>query len=356
MKRTIFIIFVLFLNSTIYLYAQNDFRPGYVLKHSGDTLQGRIDYRGDFLMGSICTFKGSDHVVRKFMPEDIIGFRFHNGKYFVSRKVGNKKVFLEYLIKGKVDVYYLRDKTGDHYFLDKEGIGLSELKFDEGIEMINNKKVWHKSTIHIGYLKYYMQDAPQIEPRILSVEKPEHQSLIKLAEAYHNAVCDDEKCIVYETKIPVLKISVAPFAGVTKYGGSEGISPEYGSYFYFSLPRANDKLSVKTGITGSRINTETQTIGIVKIPLQLQYLYPSEHVQPMASAGYNLVSLDYENYHDLQHTMGLNLGVKFNINKTIGLYTTVNTEFTPFGFTILNEDIKFKLIAYSAVFGLHFNL
>jgi hypothetical protein len=39
------------------LYAQLDFRPGYIVTHQGETVQGLINYRGDGRSQRLCTFK-----------------------------------------------------------------------------------------------------------------------------------------------------------------------------------------------------------------------------------------------------------------------------------------------------------
>ncbi len=135
--------------STGVLHAQRDFRPGYIIKNSGDTLYGKIDYRNDLLMSSVCTFKANDNTINEFLPKDILAYRLIDSKYYISREVNGKSVFLEYLIKGKVNIYYLRDDTGDHYFLDKEGVKLTEIPYEEGIKYIDNKEVFFKSTRYI---------------------------------------------------------------------------------------------------------------------------------------------------------------------------------------------------------------
>ena len=53
------------------LNAQTDFRPGYVIGFSGDTLYGEIDYRGDLLMGSLCKYKSPDGTITEYTPYDI---------------------------------------------------------------------------------------------------------------------------------------------------------------------------------------------------------------------------------------------------------------------------------------------
>ena len=130
MKLTRLILFGLFL-SIGFLNAQNDFRPGYIIINTGDTLYGEIDYRGDLLMSSICKFKSIDTAINKYSPNDIIAFRFIDSKLYISKKVKSRRIFLEYLIKGNISIYYMRDKNGDHYFMDKEGENLTEIPYKE---------------------------------------------------------------------------------------------------------------------------------------------------------------------------------------------------------------------------------
>ena len=65
------------------------------------------------------------------------------------------------MIKGKINVYYMRDEIGDHYYLDKENVKLIEIPYEEGIKYVDDKQVFYESTRHIGLLNFYMQDAPE---------------------------------------------------------------------------------------------------------------------------------------------------------------------------------------------------
>lgn len=233
--------------STFLLNAQTDFRPGYIIFNNGDTLSGEIDYRGDILMSTLCKFKNVDGTIVEYTPNDLKAFRFTDGKYFVAMEAKNRKVFLEFLIKGKLNIYYLRDENGDHYFLDKDGIKLTEIPYEEGTKYVDDKQVFYTTKKHIGILSYHMNDAPQFQSRIQAFKKPNHQNLIKLAEDYHNAVCKDEKCVVYKKNVPLLKISVNPFVGLVKYSGFENFSPEVGGLIYLWAPRTSEKIYFVTG-------------------------------------------------------------------------------------------------------------
>ncbi len=226
MKRTTIILLGLLFSAHL-LNAQTDFRPGYIIKTLGDTAFGQIDYRGDLLMSSVCSFEGSDNILNEYSPNDITAFRFTDSKYFVSREIDQKKVFLEYLIRGRVNIYYLRNESGDHYYLDKEGVELTEIPYEEGITEVDGKQMYFETKTHIGILFYIMQDAPVIQKRIETIKKPEHHNLIKLAEEYHNTVCPDEKCIIYTKSIPFIKIIPEVTFGLINYSNVEDLDDKY---------------------------------------------------------------------------------------------------------------------------------
>jgi len=161
MKFEVILFSGLFL-ATVLINAQTDFRPGYVVKVNGDTLIGEIDYRGDILMGEVCRFKPNNTVRAViYSPDDINEFKFNESKYYISKEVKGQKVFLEFLIKGRVNIYSLKDQRGNHFFIEKTGLGLSELLYEEGIRYKENVPIEYKSTTHIGLLNIYMQDAPE---------------------------------------------------------------------------------------------------------------------------------------------------------------------------------------------------
>lgn len=109
-------------------YAQSDFREGYIINNENDTTYGLIDYRGSMRSSKHCTFKSDDASEQiKYSPSEIAGYRFTDNKYYVSRTVkreeGASVFFLEFLINGKVDIYFYRDKGEDYYLVDN-GMGI----------------------------------------------------------------------------------------------------------------------------------------------------------------------------------------------------------------------------------------
>src|SRR5690606_24112075 len=105
--------------------AQSDFRPGYVITNSFDTIQGFVDYRGEIRSMKVCTFKESMEAPSKeFLPGNIYGYRFNTGKFFVSKEINTKElndtVFVEFLLKGISNLYYYAGGDYNAYFLESE--------------------------------------------------------------------------------------------------------------------------------------------------------------------------------------------------------------------------------------------
>ncbi|QCK15738.1 hypothetical protein DCC35_13795 [Mangrovivirga cuniculi] len=347
-----------FFLSIINIHAQTDFRPGYVITSSEDTLQGEIDYRGDLLMSKVCKFKNKSNNVTEFSPGDIIAYRFIDSKYYVSKEVNQKDVFLEYLIQGEMNIYYMRDESGDHYYIEKDNTEFTRLPYEEKIMHVDGKRVLYESTQHIGLLKYYTRDAPDFVSRVKTIKKPEHRNLIKLAEDYHNAVCkEEEKCIIYEKKLPLIKIAVTPYLGLTKYKGYDGFVNEIGGYLSFWAPRTSEKLFFKTGLIYNKLSEEEgEDITVYKIPLQVQYIFRAHRIQPNLSAGVNFLTARLNNYKEISHTLTLNAGLDYKIFKNAYLSTMLNSEFTPPSRVAVSDSMGFGLISYSFIVAMRFDL
>ena len=312
------------------IHAQTDFQPGFIFQQNGDTLIGAIDYRGDMLMGRICTFRTKDNVIIEYSPADIIGFRFYDSKFYVSKEVSGRKVFLEFLINGQMKVYYFRDIDGDHYYIEKEGIGINELPYKEEIKSSKKRDqpnyYLSKSIYHIGLLNIYMQDAPEFQSRIATIGQPDRDNLIKLTKEYQKIVCKNEACIIYEKKLPTLKLDIEIVGGIANYPNSINTlnkhNFETGILVHLWMPLANEKLFFKSGILFSSINPDTGKEPVYKIPIQLEYVYPKGIVRPKLAYGINL-------YSPFIQSVSLSAGINIKLYKSFGLGLNYDIEFIP---------------------------
>lgn len=331
------------------LNAQTDFRPGFVIENSGDTLFGQIDYRGDQLMSNICKFKNANNTIIEYYPNDIKAFRFTNSKYYVSREIEGKTKFLEYLIKGKVNIYYLRDVKGDHYYLDKEDVPLTEIPYEQGIRYVDDVQYFYESKKHIGVLGIYMQDAPEVQSRIQAMGKPEHDNLIHLAEDYHNAVCEGEQCIIFEKNLPpVIKIQPEIVGGAIHYSNVENLVEKFyvhaGLVCHVWMPRTSEKLYFRTGVLFSQLDYSSGVKNVYKIPFQFEYIYPSGLFRPRFAYGLNI-------YFPVYQSVSFNLGGNIKLTENLFLSVTSDVEFNP-TLVILPKD----LLSYSFMIGLFVNI
>jgi len=358
------IIILPFLFIIIGLNAQTDFRSGYVILNSNDTLHGIIDYRNDLSMGSICRFKLDKNAIEKiYYPDEIIGYRFNDSKYFITKDLSNSnskkgKVFLEFLIKGKLNVYFYQDEIGDHYYIEKQGFDLIELPYEEGIKYKDNAPYYYQSTQHIGLLELYLQDAPDLRSNIESIKKPEQDILIMLARDYHNEVCKNEQCIIYEKKESPVKFSLEPLVGYEKFAQVEdytsGSFIEYGANLYIWMPRSSEKIYFKTGIAFAKIGNTR----FYKVPLQLQYVYPSNLFRPIASLGINYYAFNISGGHYPFHLLHASGGFIYKILKNTYLSANISGEFTPIWDKIMfrTDSRRIQLVSYSLNVGLYIEL
>ena len=124
---------LIFILINIEVNAQSDFKSGYVILNNSDTLFGKIDSRGDRTMSKTCRFKPTNSdLITEYSPRELNEYQFIGGKRYVSRTLESGiPVFLEYLIKGKLNVYYYVDGEGkDHYLIDKEGFPLKVIPYN----------------------------------------------------------------------------------------------------------------------------------------------------------------------------------------------------------------------------------
>lgn len=325
------------------IHAQTDFRSGYIIKNSGDTLYGKIDYRGDILMSRKCRFKNLNDTIYEYSPNDITAYRFIDSKYYVSKKINGRIVFLEYLFKGKVNIYYMRDGSGDHYFIDKEGEDLIEIPYKEGYKKVNDKEVYYETNNHIGILTYYMQDAPELLPRIKNFKKPDHYNLIELAEDYHNTVSKKEEFIIFEKKQPLIKVNFEFVGGVVNFENVRDLNDKYyfqsGVLAHFWMPRTNEKIYFKIGLLYAQPEQDGEKKNYLKLATHIGYLAPNTYlIRPSASIG--LLSPSYS------------AGIALKINKriNIGVQTWVNFDYDKLPW------IPSKLFNYSFLGSLYMEL
>jgi len=344
----VFVFLQLFANYTV--QAQSDFRSGYLLMNNGDTLYGELDLRSDLKMSAFCKFKTQNQEIKIYHPGEISGYRFINGKYYITKEFDGKLVFLEYLVKGKLNIYFINDEHGERYFLDKEGVELVEIPYSEGIKQSGDTVYNYTSTKHYGLLSYYLQDATGFQNEIAAIKKPDHKNMINLASAYHKKVCKEEACIIYEKKPSWLEFDPEWVGGLVIYQNIKDLS-DYnydftGPVIHFSMPRESEKIYFRTGILYSMFETSYRKTALYKFPILIEYIYPKRIIRPKLAYG---ASFFYPYYH----TVAISGGINVLIYKYLYGSFNYDIDFIP------NSNLSVipgKIFSQSASAGLYFQL
>jgi hypothetical protein len=338
---------------------QKGFLPGYVISNDFDTIYGFIDMKSNYHNSMFCEFRQEENSEPKtYNPGEIRGYRIENTKFYVSRKItmngGEKTVFLEYLVNGIVDLYYLKDIATDYYFIEKDGV-LNQLTNEEIPVKVGNVSYTRESKKYVGILNILFKDSPQTLTKIPATGFG-YNSLISITKDYHNNVCKDQVCIDY-TKSTKVKIWLEPYIGIrlswtTIYGSpakSYCLRPNGGINIRFIPYRINTAWSINSGlfyVSDSFSKNFITTPGdypcytgikysMIGIPIALTYTFPGNKVQPFISFGYiNSLIINYSGtkkeyqqtgtlsntYYDQKPFycggFSLDAGLKYNLNRS----------------------------------------
>lgn len=283
-------------------FAQSDFREGYIINLSNDTVPGFINNKGSMKSLKKCRFKAAqnaDHI--DYSPEEINAFRIIDGGYYVSMEIEKDgkmgRYFIEKLVEGIVNLYYYSAANEGFYLMQKADGKLYELKNSQ-IEVANDDGSFVKDKKeYVNVLRYLLQDSPK------SVHKADNLSfdsnaMIDLAQYYHNDVCDDFACIVYTKDKKPIRLDIGLYAGysisslslnseyVAKMNNDFSNSNDilFGLFLNIMDPNISERFSLQLDMifqSGKYVYESTYyDMGYMRIPFSLKYTYPVKKIKP----------------------------------------------------------------------------
>jgi len=370
MKKIILlpIIYLIALSSS---YSQSYFRPGFIQINEFDTIFGLICYQNDILSTRTCYFKKDQNdEAKEYTSKEIFGYRINDGKYYVSKKIASEaldtnknsgdikdsiSLFIEFLVKGKVNLYYYRDIVfGEHYLVDKPGAPLKEISFHDEILYKDGKAFKRKSMINKPLLRMYLNDCPEILNDVSEVKTRDHVLLINLFEKYHKECCPDETCLLYEKKVPKFEVDIQLVAGILKFNLGDELTSfnsnycaMYGFLTYVWLPVSNEKLFFKTGLIYSNvtgINTSIVTkkdtsYNFTKIPVQFHYNNLKKKICPTFSAGVSFYMLNRK----MSYLFSVDIGVNLQISSRLSFSAVSDLDYLRSASHSFFAGVKYKL-------------
>jgi hypothetical protein len=344
---TVIIILLLFVSAA---KSQNDYRNGKIIFWNNDSLLCRISYRGDIDNSIRCVYSKDDGVHKIFYPKDISGYVFDKDKYYVSKSYktadSTYRLFIQYLVKGRKNLYFCRDNSGDHFLIDYKSDTVIGLPYSE--QIVNQNGVFYstESTIHMGLLKSYFSDCPPIFSQIENLRQPDFDNLIAVTKKYHQLTCGDTGCVIYYKPKPKFKISIEPQFGMIRYNHADKYISQFGGLVYIWLPRSNEHLYAKTGIV--IIPDFPRYKYALRIPLQFEYLFPDHFIRPRFDAGINFYSLKYAD-KTYDNGLTLNLAGGILLKLTDFLYISLDAEIDFYKF----KSVVSELLSHSLNGGLY---
>lgn len=183
---------LLLLFTTFSLSAQTNLREGFVITLEGDTLTGYIDFRTGALNSQQCVFlKDGETSYTTYLPGQIQGYRFlNNGMYYVSKEVNDQVIFVEYLLRGNLNLYQI----GEEKMLleDEEGrqAAFSPQKAQRATK-VKDRQAEMRDVLGM------LNKSPKATNIIWKKEK-NRQNTREAVSAYIDEVCPDGYCEVFE--------------------------------------------------------------------------------------------------------------------------------------------------------------
>jgi hypothetical protein len=170
MKRLLYLL--LFFFQILKVYGQND----YYSTDSTTSVGIKLIDGGVRTNSRFCQIKKNEEIIQ-YSPYEVKEYGFKDGRNYFSRIiiVDNKeqKVFLERLNKGKIILYYYKDKNGKKFFIEKDKAQLVEL---------NNDNTNHS---FVDSIKFYTNDCEKVKDR-LKLIKYRKKSLSRFINQYNS--------------------------------------------------------------------------------------------------------------------------------------------------------------------------
>lgn len=304
-----------FLLFSLPILAQRDFRPGFVVNASGDTLRGLVNFRESRSQNQRCFFKPAPTAsVREYTPETALGYGFTDDRIYEAVTLprdsvtSGRRVFAWVLVRGKADLL----AVGPLFYARKDG-ELHALNRSWKEVYVGNR--WFKAEdreYERLLTAYLMADCPSIRLAGGGGVSYNVHALVRLFEIYNR--CTNSAVALHESAKPWTKWEWSAYGGIDRNGlmlysldaAAEsrvftGAVPAFGLQVGFSSPRRSERFSTQLGIfhtsalyAGSLV--VPQGLGMyradvflrvrsLQIPLLVRYGLNKQRVKPFVQVG-----------------------------------------------------------------------
>lgn len=335
------------------LFAQRDFRPGYYISLTNDSIPVLVQYKTSKASSKKFVYKETKKgVIKSFSPGEIVAYGFLGGRRFITRtvkteKIFKQKVFIEQIVSGKsMSLLHL----GSDYYVEKDS--LYRLVKTKDIPASNAATADVRTTRpYIGTMNYLVYDCQLKADEI----KYGETGLSGLVSDYNK--CKNSSVINYKAAVPATAIHWQLFTGVDKSklmvddlpkdAFKNSVSVVFGGSIDLSMPRRYDKILFSTEVLytykvyksheerdvpsayDQKID-QTFKIKFLRIAPAIRINLFSENKTPYIKAGFSYYHMLHVNarikYEDVNHqgnTMTNELPIDFKSHNQLGLWAAV---------------------------------
>lgn len=286
--------------------AQSDFREGYYIKLTGDTVFAKIDFKTTAKKYESCLVK-EGNTERAFLPQQIKAYGFINDRFY-SSEISDSS-FVEVLVLGAIDLYGSVDK-----FLLKKDNKLYTLESFKEITDVKEAKIVVEKSKWRGILAYLISDCLKDSGKQVERIKFKERDLTELILKYND--CKGENNQEIKKNLPWTKFEYGITVGFfrtklynnrysylyNKYKEKyHDFSPAIGFSLNISSPRIVQNVDFQTGLVFAKyqfsglyvikeLNEETYydsyfEYSKLSIPANIKYSFPERKVGLFVQGG-----------------------------------------------------------------------
>lgn len=316
---------LLLLGLPLAVSAQSDFRPGYVLPLTGDTLRGDVDLRDNRISAQRCRFRSTaEAAITTYTPAELRGYglkaehrQYRAFSVFPLSPAAKapQLYFLEILADGPASLYFLRDaQQNEAFYVVSPNTAFTQLQRTTTRVVRNGQIFSEKNYLYRTTLATALAGCPQAESQLPNLLFQE-SSLRKVVAQYNS-------CQGYQA--PSSAVPPASVSGVA-FGFMGGVAQQsltfngypyeqttvvgrntsyiIGPFVRFNAGRLSQKVSVvlailyepekfeleKTnfyfGVPTGIITRSKFDLTYLRLPIIFRYTYPRGKVSPLAELG-----------------------------------------------------------------------
>jgi hypothetical protein len=299
-----------FLLAFQFVYAQQDFRDGFIVTSQRDTTFLQIDYRSQARNYEACRTKDGSGM-KEYGPKELLGYGFVNDKYFESGIIDGS--FVEVLVRGELSLY----RYGASFYTKKDEklYHLEQKMRRTGSGATSNVRA---DTKWKGLLAFMISDCIGGFGELKRL-KFDERPITNLVIQYNT--CRQSPFTVYKATKPWTKVEMGIAIGMTRStlvvnNGSyniphlndkyQSLNPSIGLIAAISSPRVSEKFAFQPEVHVSQANYSSTRLGwyqpylvyddadinvtTVSIPLLLRYSFPERKYSAQLTLGVNLDS------------------------------------------------------------------